>query len=507
MPSTLDESQPTFATTALVERSTTVAEANFLRLPLFALHTKGLKQLDGFECRGTTTRDEKTWEFIFRTARSTATLYPGPLSRSVHLAFLGLITEHGLPFANPITWTWNNLCERLGIQVSGRTVQHLKEAIEATAGLTIYSRDALYSKPTGQRLNSRKAMHLYETVAFVNETLPDGRTADTNYLWLSSWYLDNLNSLFTAPLDHALWRHLDKRSPIASRLYEFLLINFHGGAPQLRINYPRLAQFLPVRQERYLSDARKQLEPAFQLLAETSVVASVAWHKRHEDVAQLRFIRGERLLQRGTGLLTSLHSNSAAADALISVREIRRSPEQELVEEFYRLWTGRAGQRPLAADLTLAHQLLAQYGKAQTKTLLPLVIDQLKRHWPGAKTFVAVEQYIAAAAEQSQQQQRREQQRRQQQQKEREQLETLERESQERRQFESMWQPGWEQLPAWEQTAIRDQMLNTHPFLKHTPHELQFRCLQELARRAAERGDSAQKAGEIPLRTARNPQL
>ena len=33
------------------------AEANLLRLPLFALGTKGLKSLDAIECRGTTHRD------------------------------------------------------------------------------------------------------------------------------------------------------------------------------------------------------------------------------------------------------------------------------------------------------------------------------------------------------------------------------------------------------------------------------------------------------------------
>src|SRR5690242_704970 len=93
-----EESQPSANAVSLVaERQSVAAEANFLRLPLFALHTKGLKNLDGFECRGTTTRGEQTWKFAFRTARSTATLYPGLLSRSVHLAFLSLISERGLP--------------------------------------------------------------------------------------------------------------------------------------------------------------------------------------------------------------------------------------------------------------------------------------------------------------------------------------------------------------------------------------------------------------------------
>src|SRR5688500_4731775 len=58
------------------------AEANLLRLPLFALHTKGLKSLDGIECTGRITRDGQTHQFTFQATRNTATLYPGPLARA-----------------------------------------------------------------------------------------------------------------------------------------------------------------------------------------------------------------------------------------------------------------------------------------------------------------------------------------------------------------------------------------------------------------------------------------
>lgn len=503
-----DENRPTASEVSPVaERLSVAAEANLLRLPLFALHTKGLKNLDGFECRGRTTRGEQTWEFAFRTARSTATLYPGPLSRSVHLAFLSLISEHGLPFANPVTWTWRNLCTRLGIQPSGRMVQHLKEAIEATAGLTIYSREALYSKPASQHFNTRKATHLYETVAFVNETLPDGSTADTNSLWLSKWYLDNLNALFTAPLDHELWRYLDHRSTIASRLYEFLLINFYSGVPQLRFNYPKLAQFLPVRPERYLSDARKQLEPAFQLLTQTRVTAGVAWQKRTQDVAQLRFDRGERLSVARNAPLARLEPATGESSASFSVREIRRTPEQELVSEFYRLWTSRPDQRPNSADIALAKRLLAQHGRTKSKAVLPLVVEQLKQHWPGARTFVAVEQYFDESAEQYQRQQQQEAQRNLRRKEERSAQQEFERQAHERQQFEAHWRPIWEQLPVGEQETIRATVLATYPFLRHTPHEMQFRCLQELARRSAEHGEDADAIGERGLRTARKQPL
>ncbi len=71
-----------------------------------------------------------------------------------------------------------------------------------------------------------------------------------------------------------MWQSLDQRSPIASRLYEFLFLNFHSNSPLLRINYRNLAQLLPVKAETYLADARKQLEPALQLLQTAEILGS-----------------------------------------------------------------------------------------------------------------------------------------------------------------------------------------------------------------------------------------
>jgi len=194
------------------------AEANLLRLPLFALGTRGLRTLDAIECRGKSRRGGETYEFVFQAARNAKTQYPGPLSRAAHLAFLSIATDRGFPIENPIAWSWRDLCRRMEIQPSGRTVEHIKSAITATAGLLIRSTYALYSKANREPIRtSEDALHLYDRVTFVGSPLADGTIADANYLWLSDWYLQNLNAMFTAPLDYELWRFLDKRSSIASR--------------------------------------------------------------------------------------------------------------------------------------------------------------------------------------------------------------------------------------------------------------------------------------------------
>ena len=105
------------------------AEANLLRLPLFALGTKGLRTLDAIECRGTMRRNGETHDFWFQAARNAKTPYPGPLSRAAHLAFLSIATDHGFPIENPISWSWRELCRRMGLQPSGREVRQIKAAI------------------------------------------------------------------------------------------------------------------------------------------------------------------------------------------------------------------------------------------------------------------------------------------------------------------------------------------------------------------------------------------
>jgi len=456
------------------------AEANLLRLPLFALHTKRLKTLDGIECRGRTTRDGRTHQLLFRATRNTATLYPGPLARSAHLAFLSILTEAGFPRSNPLTWRWRDLCRRMGVVYGGQIVRHLKEAITSTAGLLLWSESALYSKAEGTLLQTQQeALHLYDRVAFVGSVLPDGRTADANYLWLSDWYLDNLNALFTAPLDYSLWRQLDERSPIASRLYEFLLLNFYSGAPLLRINYETLAQFLPVRPERYLSDARRQLEAAFQVLAATGVLAGAEWAAARDSLGQLRLYRGPRL-SGPRGKRQPASSGDAIPDT-IAVKELRnlRPPEWQLVSDFYHLWAGQDNARPTKKELLQASELIDRHGQAKAKALVPLLVRRLKEQWPEARTFGAVARYVPDAIEDHQRQQRHAQREREERQQQRQEQEEQGR----KRAEEERWQAVWQGLGEAERQSLRAEVLARNPHLARRPKLVERFCLGELARR------------------------
>jgi len=471
-------------------------EANLLRLPLFALHTKGLRTLDAIECRGKLSRGDVAHEFSFRAYRSTATHYPGPLSRAAHLAFLSLLTEQGLPVQNPIRWTWRDLCRRMRISCSGRTVERLKVAVNATAGLYILSTHALYSKPAGKRICTREeGLHLYDRVCFLGAELPDGGVADTNYLWVSDWYLANLNALFTAPLDYDLWRNLEDRSAIASRLYEFLLLNLYNGAPSLRINYANLVQFLPVKPEKHPSQARQQLGPALGLLTAAGVIEAATWTESRDGQPQLVFQRG-RLLPSSTaraGLERA--GNGADLPALafvdddpvssVEVEELRtiKPPEWTVVAEFYRLWSGRELARPTRKELETARGLLVQHSPAKLKALIALAVKRMKTKWPEAKTFGSVVAYLAEAAEEYDRDQKRLEHDRNDQHRRQRERDLADQQGEEQARFETDWRPAWEALDAIERESIRQTVLGQSLYLLRAPRILESLCLEELARR------------------------
>ncbi|MBI1902937.1 MAG: hypothetical protein HYS13_17710 [Planctomycetia bacterium] len=467
-------------------------EANLLRLPLFALSTKGLRNLDGLEINSTLTRQGRTRQFTLRVTRNTATPYPGPLARAAHLAFLSILTERGFPCENPITWNWRDLCRRIGIAYSGRTAQHLKRAIQSTAGLMIHSEDALYSKASGQPIRTPRGvvLHLYETVAFVHDPLPDGREADANYLWLSPWYLENLNAYFTAPLDHDFWRFLDRRSTIASRLYEFLLLNFYSGTDLLRLNYPTLAQFMPLRPKRHFSEAQRQLDPAFRLLAAQKVLRDAVWQRKPAVVAELRLRPGERLATRSR-LLPGGAIQEQFANAF-QVRELRnlQPPEWGIVRDFYERWAPEVEHRPTPKELALARLLIDEHGQAKAKSVVPVVVASLRQRWPEAKTFGAIVPYLPDAIREVEGTEQRTRDRRRNARRMREEEEARSREKERQTVFRLRWQPRWQALSEADRHEIESAVLKGNPHLRKAPGILESLCLRELAQRSE--ADSAE---------------
>jgi hypothetical protein len=464
-------------------------EANFLRLPLFALDNKHLRDMDGIRCEGTFRRGGRSCPFSFAATRNAATFYPGPLARSAHFAVLSLATEGGLPASNPIVFTWRELCSRMGVRCSGRTIRELRAALAATKGLLIESRHALFLKTSDGKEEGdgelSRIVGLYDELEFFGARRPDGSRADVNAVWLSRWYLDNLNALYCAPLDYALWRRLNEKSFIASRLYEFLFFKFYAGHPSLRFDYANLVKFVPARLERYASDAKRQLQPAFDVLVESGVLAGVHWLQSRKGAPQIVLCRGPLLArpQAHRGAREDDVADVAEEDFVLRKIENVRSPEWRVVAEFHRLW-GR-DCRPSKGEMAAAGELLGRHGREQIRAVLPSVVRRMRQQWPDAKTFGAAARYLDAAVAERLRHADALRARRQEEAQQQNEQEESDRRAQER----DGLKPLWQSLSEAEREAVRRHVLAGQPrsLAKH-PALLERFCLEELRRRRA--GDS-----------------
>lgn len=377
-------------------------EANFLQFPFFALDTHGLRDHDGLTCTAERRIGAERHEVTVRITRNNAYAFPGPLSRKIHFALLAKLQEEQRhpPFRNPVTWSWYELADRIGQKrCSGGDIRQMKDAIESTQSAYIKTRYSLsHTEESANALRKRECgYHLYERCVFSEEPLPDGTIADTNYLWLSDWYLANLNNQYCGPLDYGRWLFLNNESRIASRLYEYLTYNFSAGMPLFRIRYERLAQFLPVTVFSSLSRARQQLEPALRLLQRQFVIESFRFERGSTGSLLLIFEPGA-VLQHGDRS-SRLQKESDPASLLQRGNEAGKVESErvvKLVRSFYEQWIDSADVTPSAKEIDLARAQIKAFGD-RTEELLKSVVRIMRRKFPDAQAFGATRSYWGQA--------------------------------------------------------------------------------------------------------------
>ena len=204
--------------------------------------------------------------------------YPGPFDREVHKALEHLLSEMRPPLVNPIPLgSLYNIAKLMGLKDSGRTYQDIRQAIKRIISTVLESKGAFYRKGVGKR--GTDTFHLYDRAIFLGETLPDGTVADTNYLFLGTWYLESINARYVKPLDYGFYRSL--HGHVASRLYELLGVKFYrmGPHPYIKYRYSNICQLLPVTRHRYFSQAKQKLDPAHQELIRKDFFKDVEWTK------------------------------------------------------------------------------------------------------------------------------------------------------------------------------------------------------------------------------------
>jgi hypothetical protein len=273
----------------------TAAELNLSRLPFFASYTKDLESRNGITYTDTVTHDGQEIETVWEVTGNTKYGYPGPFAESVHAALLDIITERGLPFENPVVFSFYEVCQRLDIPPSGKNMQNIRNAILSIrlAGIVI---ENSFVTSDGRRISyTPDPKFLYKRIALYGDDDPESdETMNISAVWLSDFYLQSLNNGNIRPINFEYFKHLHGRSYAATKIYQYLGYRFSGAFRHdndyAKVDYDDLTTIADVKRRQYLSQAKQKLRNAHQALLDTDFVDHIEWEKQKRRKEQNKFV-------------------------------------------------------------------------------------------------------------------------------------------------------------------------------------------------------------------------
>jgi hypothetical protein len=269
----MQETEKTTTPTEIIRK-----EINFLQYPYFALSTQGLKKKRSSEFKQVIKRGNEKLEVHWIVRAHQDYGYPGPFDRKVNMAVEHIVSQMPLPIVNPIPLgSWYHFCKVMKVPADQWHYKEIKKTFLRMMMTAVESKYTYYRKAKKKWVTD--SFHLYERLVEAGETLHDDTEADTNYVYLNSWYLENLNARYAKPNDYLYYRSL---GPIASRLYDILGVKFYRLTKDSQIQYIQylystMCLLLPVKRQKYLSRARQILDPHHEELIRTNFFAKVEW--------------------------------------------------------------------------------------------------------------------------------------------------------------------------------------------------------------------------------------
>ncbi|MEN3011020.1 MAG: hypothetical protein ABDI20_08710 [Candidatus Bipolaricaulaceae bacterium] len=264
----------------------TLAEVNLIKYPFNLLSNNRLDKL--LEEAARKKKSHIACELImpdgtkrvWRVNPSIELGYTRPFDKKVFMTILKLVTDEGLP--PPVVWELGSLrrvCQTMGLEDCGRNKRLVKESLIRISQTAIYA-EVFYLKERGEfwreKPGSLGGSFTLWNVIWRGEKLPNGEIADSIYLAFNIPFIWSLQAYYVCPLDYEYWLSLP---PLAQRLYELTGRRFYGLtlSEYARYDYEELCQLLPLQPQKYLSDAKRILDRAHDILKSTGWFSKVQW--------------------------------------------------------------------------------------------------------------------------------------------------------------------------------------------------------------------------------------
>lgn len=288
-------------------------------------------------------------------------------------AFLKILEEVTAPdgsLPERISVPLKKLLRYAGKRVSAREVQEAKDWIRRGHFTGIqgffYRADARdYIEIGGEPLFPKYLLRGQEISAT--------EVAETNYVWLASWFRSNYLHHHLRPMDLAFHRRL--RKPIAKSLYPLLALGWYaaGGGPYTK-RYTDLCKEFLLTPCRYLSHICKQLDPS------------------HRELERQRFLKSweYRPAARGHDWIITYYPG----DKFLEDQHLRDSQRLQTVQS-----TSLMPTRPQLALLDRAEPLLTEILAVCSDTHNKAAYQKIIRQYPEGLLWMALSETRQAARE------------------------------------------------------------------------------------------------------------
>lgn len=376
------------------------SEVNFLIYPIFRLERR---REDGIiEVKMIVERDNQKLELFWGVYPHPYFGIPGPFDKKVFDAIQEIIEELPRPIENPIPiGSFYSLCKRMGIEACGKSYAMIEDSLKRLTGIMIDSKETFYDKSKKRWIE--EMFHLFDKVVFAGEELPDGTKADTNYVYLSSNYLNNINNGYVKPIDYKFYRELN--SNIARRLYEILGVKFYPIFQRnvdikfIRYLYDTLCELVPMKKQKYLSLIRQQLEDAVTELKDKGFIEKCEI-KEEKDKFYIYFYPGPRAKEEFTRFRFEIepYKDPLQIEDTTSEKSINQGSEA-LIRYFYKKNSGLEISEFRPKEIEQAERLINKYQDEIARFIVDYAIEEAKKTNFNMKSFGAVLQYEKEAVE------------------------------------------------------------------------------------------------------------
>ncbi len=255
----------------------TKVEKNLASLGFFTASSNKIRGIQ--EKKITLTRRESG----SKTVEATATILPSgkyglPITadQDKYLALLKIVADIRLEkgkVENPIPFTSAELLRLLNKSLdSGKNYEDIEDWLNRMTLTGINSKGVVFL--AGRKRWASDTFHVFERAISLGKELPDGTVAEKNYVWLSEWQLENINSNFLFPID--LDTYTQVRNHIAKTLIPLLQIWLYASSADgsFEKRYTELCEILNIRRYQHLSKIREKLGPSLDELIQYEYLSS-----------------------------------------------------------------------------------------------------------------------------------------------------------------------------------------------------------------------------------------